>query len=478
MILSSASERAVRGWSPRGAFTVLTLVAVGTGCGGGTAKAPGAGGGNGGTTAMAGTSGGGGRPGGGMSGEASGAKGGFGGSAMAGAATGGRGGGGGEPLLGGAAGMNGGTAATAGGVGGGAGMAGASTSAGGAGAGGAGAAGAGAGAGGGASGAAGSAGAGGFVRYTCPTGPFTPDFGGLGMPTRINGAPPSDSFNNDGNNFTVIEGPVWITDALYVSEFGSASKPPPSRILKIDANDNVSVAFPSVNDTGSNGLAVDSNGNLVSANHGVGGLVVLPLPSGAPATTLVSMFMSARFDSPNDLTVRSDGAIYFTDFSGDQTPSPAPQSQSRVYLLPHGSATATSLFADTNNPNGIALSLDEQTLYVGDGSGVQKYSVNPDGTVATPGTAVDTGDLSNQNTDGMAVDCAGDLYVVRVNTHDIVIVSPSGQKLGTITVPGSGQITNAAFGGADHKTLYITVLGTGTTRGVFKLAMPLPGMPF
>jgi gluconolactonase len=376
--------------------------------------------------------------------------------------------------------MNGGSAGTLGVAGGGAGAGGTSSSAGGAGAAGAGAAGAGGsgGNGGGASGTGGSGGATGFVRYTCPTGPFTPDFGSLGMPTRINGAPPSDSFNNDGNNFTVIEGPVWITDALYVSEFGSASKPPPSRILKIDASDNVSVAFPSVNDTGSNGLAVDSSGNLVTANHGVGGIVAYPLPSGSPATTLVSMFMGARFDSPNDLTVRSDGAIYFTDFSGDQTPSPAPQTQSRVYLLPHGSTTATALFADTNNPNGIALSLDEQSLYVGDGSGVQKYAVNSDGTVTTPGTAVDAADFSNQNTDGMAIDCAGDLYVVRVNTHDIVIVSPAGQKLGTITVPGSGQISNAAFGGTDHKTLYITVLGTGTTRGVFKLAMPLPGMPF
>jgi gluconolactonase len=298
------------------------------------------------------------------------------------------------------------------------------------------------------------------------------------MPSRIAGAPPADTFNNNGNDFTVVEGPVWITNALYISEFGSKTKPPPSRILKIDASDSVTVAFPSVTDTGSNGLAVDARGNIVSANHGVGGIVSLPLPTGSPATTLTSMFMGVRFDSPNDLTIRSDGAIYFTDFAGDQAPSPAPQSSARVYLLPAGAKNAAALFADTNNPNGIALSLDEQSLYVGDGSGVKKYAVSADGTVGASGTVVDATDLSNQNTDGMAVDCAGNLYVVRVNAHDIVIVSPAGQKLANISVPGSGQITNAAFGGSDHKTLYITVLGSGTTRGVFKLAMPLPGMPF
>ena len=345
----------------------------------------------------------------------------------------------------------------------------------------AGASGSGATSGAGTLGGAAGAGAGGgssFAPYVCPPGPFTVDLSALGAPTRVSGAPLADSFNNDGNNFTVLEGPVWISGALYFSEFGSTTKPPPSRILKIDANDNVSVAFPSVTDTGSNGLAVDSAGNVVAASHGLGGIVRFPLPSGSPMSTLASMYTGHRFDSPNDLTVRADGAIYFTDFLGDQTPSSPPQGAPAVYLLPAGSQSAVSLFVDNNDPNGVSLSLDEKTLYVGDKSGVMKYAVNADGTITMPGSPVDALDLSNQTTDGMVLDCAGDLYVVRVNQHDIVVVSPAGQKLANISVPGSGQITNVAFGGSDHRTLYITVMGTGTTRGVFKLAMPLPGMPF
>jgi gluconolactonase len=336
-----------------------------------------------------------------------------------------------------------------------------------------------AGSGGASSGGTGGSGTGGSsARYTCPSGTTTADLSHLGTPTRINGAPPTDSFNNSGNNFTILEGPVWIADALYVSEFGSMTKPPASRIIKIDASDAVSVAFPAITDTGSNGLAVDPAGNLVSANHGVGGIVRFTLPSGTPMTTLTSMYMGARFDSPNDLAIRSDGTVYFTDFSGDQTPSPAPQSAPRVYMLPPGSSTATALFTDNSNANGIALSLDEKTLYVGDGSGLKAYTVNTDGSIGATGTALDATDFANQNSDGMTLDCAGDLYVVRVNQHDVVAISPSGQKLANITVPGGGQITNVAFGGSDHKTLYITAMGTGTTRGVFKLAMPVAGLPY
>ena len=66
-----------------------------------------------------------------------------------------------------------------------------------------------------------------------------------------------DSFNNTLNNFTTIEGPVWIGDALYVSEFPGSPNPPPSRILKVTSAGEVSVA---VTGSGSNGLAVDDNG--------------------------------------------------------------------------------------------------------------------------------------------------------------------------------------------------------------------------
>jgi gluconolactonase len=336
---------------------------------------------------------------------------------------------------------------------------------------------------GGSGGTTGTAGTtGGFTPYAC-TGTFTaPTIPAGSAATRIAGAPPSDAFNNNGNNFTNVEGPVWIGNALYFSEMVSSPSPPPARILKIDASDNVTMFYPASGtggDSGSNGLAVDGTGRLVSANHGVGGIVAFNVATQTEVTPpIIALFGGKRFNSPNDLTIRNNGSIYFTDPSF-QAPSPAPQGTTGVYLVPTGSTTATEILSSLSNPNGITLSLDQQTLYVGHGGGVYKYSVNSDGTIGATATHVDPADLDNNATDGMAIDCAGDLYVVRVNTHDILVVSPSNTKLGIISgIVGGGQLTNVAFGGADHKTLYITAQGTGTQRGVFKLAMPIPGMPY
>jgi gluconolactonase len=335
-------------------------------------------------------------------------------------------------------------------------------------------------------------GTGGSSGSVCPSGTSSPSASAIpagSTAMKIAGAPPSDSFNNNGNNFTNVEGPVWIGNALYFSEMTSGPNPPPSRILKIDSSDAVTQFYPSGGggDSGSNGMAVDANGNLVTANHGVGGIVSFSVPGGTK-TTIISSFGGKRFNSPNDLTIRSDGTIYFTD-PNFQAPQDSmgkyPQPNTGVYMVPPGaSPTATELISNLSNPNGVALSLDQKTLYVGHGGGVYSYAVNTDGTIGTTATHVDASNLDNNATDGMAIDCAGDLYVVRVNTHDIDVVSFGGNPgsvgthLATIgSIPGGGQLTNVAFGGTDHKTLYITVQGS-SQHGVYKLAMPIAGMPY
>jgi gluconolactonase len=347
-----------------------------------------------------------------------------------------------------------------------------------------------AGTGGGSGGTAGST-TSGFTPYVCPSGMSSPSAGSIpagSTATKISGAPPNDAFNNSGNNFTNVEGPVWIGSALYFSEMTSTTNPPPARILKIDstANDAVTQFYPSGGggDSGSNGMAVDANGNLVTANHGVGGIVTYSIPGGTK-TTIIDSFGGKRFNSPNDLTISSNGTIYFTD-PNFQAANPNPQPTTGVYMVPPGaSPTATELLSNLSGPNGITLSLDQKTLYVGHGGGVYSYAVNADGTIGTTATHVDASNLDNKSTDGMAIDCAGDLYIVRVNTHDIDVVSfggnpgSAGTHLTTIgSIPGGGQLTNLAFGGSDHKTLYITVQGT-SQRGVFKLTgMPVAGMPY
>jgi gluconolactonase len=285
---------------------------------------------------------------------------------------------------------------------------------------------------------------------------------------RVAGVPPSDSFNENGNGFTIIEGPVWFEGALYVSEIGQMSSGGyPSRILKITEAGAVSIA---TGDLGTNGHAIDSMGRLLGASHKTGGVVAVNLGTMA-ATPVIASYMGSRFNTPNDLVVRSDGTIYFTDPTY-QAPNPTPQQQTRVYRLPPGATAAVVVDATLSQPNGITLSLDEMFLYAADGGNRYRYPVNADGSVGTRVTFPTSGGGS----DGMGIDCQGNIYYTTNNT--VQVFSPAGTSLGTITVSGAQSVTNVAFGGADHRTLYITALGSGTQKGLFRITMPLPGMPY
>lgn len=302
----------------------------------------------------------------------------------------------------------------------------------------------------------------------CPAGPFT----GSPIPsgakaTAISGAPPNDSFNMNG--FGNVEGPVWIGDSLYFSEMKDGNNIPAARILKVGPGDAVSVF---ITDSGSNGLAVDGSGNILAASHGVGGIVRFAMPSKTP-TTLASMYMGERFDSPNDLTVKSDGTIYFTD--PDYQNSGGKQSAQRVYQVPPG-GSPTVITDYTSEPNGITLSLDEKFLFVAGQQGVKKYAIN-NGQVEMTGTKFGT---ISQNVDGMTMDCAGNLYLAVGSSTNVVVLDPSGNAVqgSPIQVPGPTAVTNVAFGGTDHKTLYVTGQGNPGQRGVYKVNLNFPGMPY
>jgi gluconolactonase len=331
--------------------------------------------------------------------------------------------------------------------------------------------------GGGAKGGGGAAGTGGATTaWECPA---ASSFTGSPLPsetvvaTRITDAPPSDAFNNMGNDLTIVEGPLWLGDALYVSEMTNAFTMAPSRILKIAADDTVKEF---ITGSGSNGLAVDGGGNIVSANHGAHGIVRFSLPGLAP-TTLVSMYDGKPFNSPNDLAVARDGTIYFTD--PDYQDKTMPQGTTRVYQLRAGASTATLVTDYTMEPNGVSLSLDEQTLIIGGGTGIKKYAI-ANGAVEMTGVPFGPPEVTSTgvNTDGMTFDCAGNLYVAVANSTNVIVVKPDGTKAGTITTPGAQAVTNAAFGGADHQMLYLTALGSKKTQGVFKTHLNFPGKPY
>lgn len=303
--------------------------------------------------------------------------------------------------------------------------------------------------------------------WVCPAGPFRHPIPDGAEVERVADALPSDAFNLFGTINANVEGPVWRNGALYISEFGLGPNPPPTRIIQVKSG------LPGVvylADAGTNGLAVDSEGVMYGASHQAGGIVRLGKAGAAPKV-VIDRFKGARFNSPNDLAVRGDGTIYFTDPTW-QAPVPPPQAKTRVYRVAPGATAATVVDNDRQQPNGVTLSPDEKTLYVSSQSGIHRYSVAADGSTGTPTRFAP----QIASADGMVVDCAGNLYVT---SGDVVVLDATGAELGRLPLPLAGaQVTNVAFGGKKHKTLFITAMGPGPVRGVYRVDLAVPGLPY
>jgi gluconolactonase len=273
--------------------------------------------------------------------------------------------------------------------------------------------------------------------------------------------------------FTFLEGPVWIADPGYllVSDLGAATgsqQVQPSTIRRL-APPAPAGTFAVA--SGSNGLALSPDGQqIIAATHDNRGVSAFRL-SDAARTVVATGFQGRAFNSPNDVTVRADGVVYFTD-PNFQRGRRADEMRGRtgVFRVVNGQV---ALVDDTvRQPNGIALSPNGRTLYVGayGENRIYAYPVRPDGSTggrtvfATVGTP-----------DGVTVDCAGNVYWVSHNEGKVSVFSPAGALLGTIS--SGPEATNVAFGGPDRRTLYITSGRTGD-YGISSIRLGVPGYPY
>jgi gluconolactonase len=260
-----------------------------------------------------------------------------------------------------------------------------------------------------------------------------------------------------------FEGPVWLAaeSVLLLSDISFTGSVNPSQMLKLTPPSTVATFLA---DAGMNGMAIDGNGVVLACSHKVQGIVKLDFAA-ATLTTIVDNVGGKTFNSPNDLVVRSDGTIYFTDPDyqlGSRTSGTGKKGIYRV--TPTGTV---SVVDDTfNEPNGISLSPDEKVLYVADyaGNAVRTFAVADDGSTSGRKDFVQV-----SSPDGFGMDCLGNLYVASGgNAGALQVFSPSGSKLGSVTVAAS--LSNAAFGGSDGKTLYLTA-----GKALYSLDMNLPG---
>jgi gluconolactonase len=323
----------------------------------------------------------------------------------------------------------------------------------------------------------GSAASGGRVgSERCPMGPFNTPLPPSPSVQKLLSPPPGTT------GALSWEGAVWIGDSLYWSEISSGEGAPPARIHRFTPGSK-SFTPGLIQNTGSNGLAVDAQGNLVAATHDTGGISTFTLSTGARgqfAGPNAQTFNGQRFISPNDLVLRSDGNLYFTD---PRFRAPAQSSQgnvTRVYRVsPEGVVSVVE--AGLTNPNGITLSPDGSTLYVSasSGTGLRSYALDASG---APSSGADVPlNPPLEAPDGMAVDCAGNIYATEHEARRITVLTGQGELIGSFGGRSvfDSDINNLAFGGADGRTLFVTTAVEGTARGgLYAVQLGVPGLPY
>lgn len=249
-----------------------------------------------------------------------------------------------------------------------------------------------------------------------------------------------------------VEGPQWIPSEGGYLVFSDI---PSNEIKKWSDKGGLSTfRNPSGN---TNGNTIGNDGLLLSAEHS--GRRISRTDSSGAVTTVVDRFEGKRLNSPNDVVVGSDGAIWFTDPDYGLPADPVTKQKMGkelqgefVFRFDPRTNALTSVATDFAKPNGLCFSPDGKRLYVADSGGprhIRVYDAASDGSL-TGGSVfakIDKGgpDGIRCDEDGRVWSSAGD---------GVHVFAPSGELLGKILVPEAPA--NLAFGGGDMKTLYIT----------------------
>jgi gluconolactonase len=259
-----------------------------------------------------------------------------------------------------------------------------------------------------------------------------------------------------GTGFTFTEGPIWNPDGFLLF-----SDMPGDVRRRWDPDSGVTeVANPS---NKGNGMTIDNDGRLVVCEHVTSSVVRMdPDGKGGGREVLATHYEGRELNSPNDVVVKSDGAIYFTDPTYGRMPGFGLEREQDldfqgVYRIAPGGGDPQLLVDDFDQPNGLCFSTDESLLYINDTTRahIRVFDVQSDGTIANSRVlaegigsgSLEIGDL----VDGMKLDERGNVWVT--GPGGVCAFDPEGEHIGTVEVPEN--VGNINWGGPDWSQLFI-----------------------
>jgi gluconolactonase len=272
------------------------------------------------------------------------------------------------------------------------------------------------------------------------------------------------------------EGPVWVREGSYLL----FSDIPGNVINKWTPGGAVTEFLKPVFEgesariSGSNGLAIDSKGDLIICEHGNRCISRLSLATPGERQVMVDRYQGKRLNSPNDLAYKSDGWLYFTDPPyGLPERDEDPEKEldfNGIFRLSPDEKTLELLYRDMVGPNGIGFSPDEKTLYVADSRQDiwMAFDVQEDGSLANARVFYDVtseADLEGAP-DGLKLDESGNLYCT--GPGGVWIFTPEGKHLGTIQPP---EVPANVGWGDDGRTLYMTA-----RTGLYRIRLKSEGI--
>ena len=257
--------------------------------------------------------------------------------------------------------------------------------------------------------------------------------------------------------FAFTEGPTCdVAGNVYFTD------QPNDRILKWSTDGQLSTFLQPAGR--SNGMYFEPGGDLIACADEKTALWSIA-PDGT-TSVLVDSYDDRSLNGPNDVWVRPDGAIYFTDPFYPRpwwTHALRPQDGEHVYFLSAGRDRLVRVTTDLTQPNGIIGTADGRTLFVSDIGAQQtfRYDIAADGHLSGKTLVVDRG------SDGMTLDVEGNLYLTG---HGVSVFDAGGREIEQIPIPDEKWTANVSFGGKDHQTLFITA-----TTGLYSIRMRVRG---